>query len=117
VPVAGFVVVYCVLSIFPGRFSGGIGPFTDDADVRRGQEVFITQCAACHEYGEARRAPDLAKSSLPRLLIRLQVRLGMGAMPKFDRQQVSRQDMEILMRYLLRMRLTGQPISAGGGGS
>jgi mono/diheme cytochrome c family protein len=76
-------------------------------ELRQGYEVFLAHCHACHPGGEAGLGPALNDKPLPRFLIRLQVRRGMGAMPAFPPEIISDEELEHLLDYLLALRRHG----------
>lgn len=77
------------------------------AELRRGHEVFLTHCHACHPGGEGGLGPALNNKPLPRFLMRLQVRRGLGAMPAFPEEIISDQELNHLLDYLLALRRHG----------
>jgi mono/diheme cytochrome c family protein len=77
------------------------------AELRQGHEVFSAHCHACHPGGEAGLGPALNNKPLPRFMIRLQVRRGMGAMPAFPEEVISDQELDHLLDYLLALRRHG----------
>jgi mono/diheme cytochrome c family protein len=75
-----------------------------DAEARHGERVFMRHCHACHPGGEAGLAPGLADKPLPRALMRLQVRTGVGAMPAFSEEELSSRDLDALLDYVAALR-------------
>jgi mono/diheme cytochrome c family protein len=68
----------------------------------------MAHCHACHPGGEAGLGPALNDKPLPGLLVRLQVRTGMGAMPAFSPRELSDGELRDLIAYL-----GGAPARAG----
>jgi hypothetical protein len=80
--------------------------------VERGRLVFMQQCHECHPGGEGGLGPGINDKPLPAWLIRTQVRLGIGSMPPFDREQIPPEDLDDLVEYLAELR---RYRGAGGG--
>ena len=49
-------------------------------------------------------APALNDKPAPKFLIKTQVRLGLGAMPSFGREQISSEDLDDLVDYVVALR-------------
>jgi mono/diheme cytochrome c family protein len=77
------------------------------ASLRNGQQVFMLHCHSCHPGGEAGLGPALNDKPLPGFMIRLQVRRGMGAMPAFPEEIISREELDDLVAYLRELRRHG----------
>jgi len=79
-----------------------------------GQRVFMQYCNQCHVGGAAGLGPSLNDKPLPGLLVKLQVRLGLGAMPAFPKRAISGSQLDDVVRYLhyLRKHPDG-PVRAG----
>ena len=77
------------------------------AEAEAGQRVFMTYCHQCHPGGAAGLGPALNNKPLPGFLIKYQVRHGLGAMPEFDEQQISDEELDRLVAYLLELRRAG----------
>jgi mono/diheme cytochrome c family protein len=71
---------------------------------RRGQIVFMQHCNKCHPQGEGGLGPALNNKPLPGPAIRVQVRRGVGAMPKFSEAQIDDEDLSALSAYLLEVQ-------------
>ena len=72
--------------------------------VARGQQVFMANCHACHPGGEAGLAPAINNKPLPGFMIKAQVRLGMGAMPRFSADEITAEQLDDLVTYLKALR-------------
>jgi mono/diheme cytochrome c family protein len=70
----------------------------------RGEQVFMAHCHQCHPGGTAGVGPALNNKPLPGPMIRLQVRKGIGAMPKFDEKKISDAEVDDLIEYLKELR-------------
>lgn len=75
-----------------------------DARLHTGRIVFMANCHKCHPGGEAGQGPSLNDKPLPKALMALQVRVGLGAMPSFSREQISNQELGALLDYLKVLR-------------
>jgi mono/diheme cytochrome c family protein len=75
--------------------------------VGRGQLVFMAHCHACHPGGEAGLAPAVNNKPLPGFVIKTQVRLGVGAMPRFSADEISAEQRDDLVAYLKALRRHG----------
>ena len=75
--------------------------------VARGQQVFMANCHVCHPGGEAGLAPAINNKPLPGFMIKTQVRLGVGAMPRFSRDEISGEQLDDLVTYLKALRRHG----------
>lgn len=103
---AGFVVLGGLAGC--GTAHGG-EPFTTPVPTRApeealGEEIFRTHCQSCHPGGDAGVAPSLHNRALPAPMIRMQVRAGVGAMPSFNEEVISEDELDALITYLLLVR-------------
>lgn len=76
----------------------------DDARQVRGEQVFARECAQCHPNGGAGLGPAINDRPLPKALIAVQVRNGVGAMPAFDDAMISDDDLDAITEYLVALR-------------
>jgi mono/diheme cytochrome c family protein len=82
-----------------------VGPMTAaNASVKRGEQLFNANCFSCHPGGEGGLAPSLNDKPLPRIAMRFQIRHGLGAMPAFNEQQLSDQEVENIVDYIVALR-------------
>jgi mono/diheme cytochrome c family protein len=79
-------------------------------DVAAGERLFAYHCYQCHPGGAAGLGPPLNDKPLPVTAIKLQVRKGLGAMPAFNQQQLSDQELGEVVRYLKALR-TLEPVA------
>jgi mono/diheme cytochrome c family protein len=75
-----------------------------DPSVEHGRVVFMQHCHKCHPGGEAGLGPAINDKPLPEFLMKTQVRVGLGAMPSFHRQEISGEELDNLIRYLKALR-------------
>lgn len=81
------------------------GPFhAATPEVERGQRAFMQYCNPCHTGGEASFAPALNNKPAPGFLIKLQVRAGLGAMPRFPQSVISPKELDNIVAYLKAIR-------------
>jgi mono/diheme cytochrome c family protein len=95
------------------------GPMTLNAQLQRGQVVFMRNCHKCHPGGEAGSGPSLNNIPLPGPLLKVRVRsraffLGIGRMPSFKKHEISRQELHDLVSYLKALRRHDGPAAAPG---
>ena len=78
--------------------------YRDDPQLRRGQVVFMQTCNQCHVGGGPGLGPGLNDKPLPAFAIKTQVREGVGTMPAFPKDEISDQDLDALVKYMLARR-------------
>ncbi|HYC37306.1 MAG TPA: cytochrome c [Usitatibacter sp.] len=77
------------------------GPFRPmDAALERGEALFDRHCNKCHVNGEAALGPAINDKPFPKFLMHLQVRVGMGAMPSFKDDEISDEEVRLILDYL-----------------
>jgi mono/diheme cytochrome c family protein len=69
-----------------------------------GEEVFDRACSQCHPGGEGGLGPALNNKPLPRWAIRVQVRNGVGAMPRFRSGEISEAQLDAMTSYMVWLR-------------
>jgi mono/diheme cytochrome c family protein len=70
--------------------------------IRHGEIVYNMHCQRCHPSGGAGLGPDVL--SKPGFARRMQVRHGLGAMPAFKKDVISRKDMNDMQAYLRQLK-------------
>lgn len=78
-----------------------------DPKVAHGRTVFMAKCYKCHPGGDAGLGPAINNKPLPDFLVRYQTRHGLGAMPPFDKDEISDGDLEDVTAYLKALRRNG----------
>jgi mono/diheme cytochrome c family protein len=78
-----------------------------DAQVAHGQQVYMYRCDKCHPGGDAGLGPSLNNKPLPGFMMGFQARHGMGAMPAFTEEELSKPDLEAVVAYLKALRRNG----------
>jgi mono/diheme cytochrome c family protein len=86
----------------PARQSEPVaGPFRPTtAALKRGEALFDRHCNKCHVNGEAGLGPGLNDKPFPKFLMHTQVRVGMGAMPSFKKDEISDEEVDLILDYL-----------------
>jgi len=69
-----------------------------------GQRVFMQNCNQCHVGGAAGLGPSIIEKPLPGLLVKFQVRNGLGQMPGFSPRRISDSQLDDLVRYMKYLR-------------
>jgi cytochrome c5 len=81
-----------------------VGPMHLNSQQDRGRIVFQQRCHQCHPNGEAGLGPALNNKPAPVFLMKTQVRLGLGAMPRFGEHTISKSELDDLMTYVIALR-------------
>jgi len=68
--------------------------------VRNGEQKFNMYCQKCHPGGEAGLGPALNSNPAPGFVKRFQVRHGLGVMPSFKKDEIAKQDVKDIAKYL-----------------
>jgi len=72
----------------------------------RGMKLFMHHCNKCHPGGEKGVGPSLNDKPLPDFLIHFQVRNGLGDMPKFTKDQISKEHLKQIILFVRLLRDT-----------
>ena len=72
----------------------------NDLHLRAGEVLYMTYCHKCHPMGEGGLGPALNSLNVPQFVKRFQVRHGLGVMPYFKRDQISKQDLHDISAYM-----------------
>jgi mono/diheme cytochrome c family protein len=86
--------------------------YRDDPQLRRGQVMFMQTCNQCHVGGGPGLGPGLNDKPLPAFAIKTQVREGVGTMPAFAKDEISDQDLDALVKYMLVRREQGSSLAS-----
>jgi mono/diheme cytochrome c family protein len=79
-----------------------------DQKMVAGQKEFMEHCDQCHPGGEAGVGPAINNKPLPPMLIKLQIRQGIGVMPSFRPDQLSDEEVDAIADYLVTLRQKGK---------
>jgi mono/diheme cytochrome c family protein len=92
----------------PRRSEPLVGPFdTADASLQRGRVAYDRHCYKCHAEGEGALGPGMNQLPLPKGLMRMQVRIGLGTMPGFSEKELSDSELDDILDYLVALRRHG----------
>jgi len=69
-----------------------------------GEQVFDRNCSQCHPGGESGLGPSLNNKPLPRFAMKIQVRNGFGAMPRFSSSEITDDQLSAVTAYLVWLR-------------
>ena len=72
----------------------------EDARVINGEKVYMAYCQKCHPAGESGLAPAINSNPAPQLIKRFQVRHGLGVIPPFSKNEISKNDLHDISKYL-----------------
>jgi mono/diheme cytochrome c family protein len=84
-----------------------VGPLALDAHLEQGQQGYDRYCYKCHTKGEGGMGPIINDKPLPKFLMRTQVRVGMGTMPSFSKNQISDEELDAILDYIVAVRRAG----------
>lgn len=68
--------------------------------VVNGEKVFMMHCQKCHPGGEAGLGPSINANPAPQFIKRFQMRHGLGVMPAFKKDEISKSDLRDISKYL-----------------
>jgi mono/diheme cytochrome c family protein len=72
----------------------------ENADIKHGEQVFMSYCHKCHPAGESGLGPAINSNPAPSFLKKFQVRHGLGVMPAFKADALSKKDLQDVAKYL-----------------
>lgn len=68
--------------------------------VAHGEQVYMSYCHKCHPSGESGLGPSLNASPAPGFLKKFQVRHGLGVMPSFKANELSKKDLKDIVKFI-----------------
>lgn len=68
--------------------------------VINGEKVFMAYCQKCHPGGEGGLGPSVNGNIAPQFIKRFQMRHGIGVMPSFKKDEISKKDLRDISKYL-----------------
>jgi mono/diheme cytochrome c family protein len=71
---------------------------TENPHIAKGQLLYNKYCQKCHPAGQAGLGPEVTHK--PGFARRVQVRHGLGVMPSFKADDLSKQDLKDIQKYL-----------------
>ena len=75
--------------------------FTPSNDrIAKGEKVYMAYCHKCHPSGESGLGPSLNSNPAPQFIKRFQMRHGLGVMPGFKKDEISKSDLHDISKYL-----------------
>ncbi|HEX8520607.1 MAG TPA: cytochrome c [Tepidisphaeraceae bacterium] len=83
---------------------GARNPALDDPKLAQGKILFDQNCYQCHPGGATGLGPALNNKPAPAAAIKTQVRAGLGAMPKFTKEELSDDQLDQLVAYVKALR-------------
>ena len=72
----------------------------ETTEITNGEIVYMAKCQRCHPAGEGGLGPAINSNPAPSFLKRFQVRHGLGTMPSFKRDEISKKDLHDITNYL-----------------
>lgn len=69
-----------------------------DSHVENGESIYMSHCQKCHPGGEGGLGPSI--NGIPGFMKKFQTRHGLGVMPAFKKDEISKSDLRDIMRYL-----------------
>lgn len=77
-------------------------PFVvNDDQISNGESVFMANCQKCHPGGgEGGLGPAINANPAPAFIKRFQMRHGLGTMPSFKKNEISKEDLHDITKYL-----------------
>lgn len=82
-----------------------VGPISLPSDsLVRGERLYMKHCNQCHVGTEFGFAPALSNKPLPKWLMGIQVRAGLGAMPSFSKSEISPEELDAILDYAVAVR-------------
>jgi mono/diheme cytochrome c family protein len=74
--------------------------FKSNARIANGEKIYMIHCQKCHPAGEAGLGPALNSNPAPQFVKRFQMRHGLGVMPSFKKDEISKKDLQDISKYL-----------------
>lgn len=77
------------------------GTFTPkNAELAKGQALYHLHCQKCHPQGEAGLGPNINWNPAPSFIKKFQIRHGLGVMPSFKENEISKHDLKGIAKYM-----------------
>jgi mono/diheme cytochrome c family protein len=68
--------------------------------ILNGQKVFMANCNKCHPGAEGGLGPSINGNIAPQFVKRFQMRHGLGVMPSFKKDEISKRDLRDISKFL-----------------
>ncbi|HEU4633141.1 MAG TPA: cytochrome c [Flavisolibacter sp.] len=72
----------------------------ESKQVTNGEMVFMAHCQKCHPGGEGGLGPAINSNPAPQFIKRFQMRHGLGVMPSFKSDEISKKDLHDVSKFL-----------------
>jgi mono/diheme cytochrome c family protein len=72
----------------------------EDERTANGEKMYMIHCQKCHPAGEAGLGPAINSNPAPGFVKRFQMRHGLGVMPPFKKEEITREDLKDISRYM-----------------
>ena len=69
-------------------------------DIANGERVYMIYCQKCHPGGEGGLGPAINSNPAPGFIKRFQMRHGLGVMPGFKKDEISKEDLHDISKYM-----------------
>lgn len=69
-----------------------------------GMQLFMANCNRCHPGGNAGTGPSLMDKPIPDFLVHFQIRQGMGDMPAFKEEELTKDEVQKIVLFVRSMR-------------
>jgi mono/diheme cytochrome c family protein len=76
----------------------------ENAEVKNGETLYMQHCQKCHPGGEAGLGPALNSNPAPQFVKRFQMRHGLGVMPSFTKEEISKSGLRDISKYLTSLK-------------
>lgn len=80
-----------------------------DPTLISGRQLFMANCHQCHPGGAAGLGPSINDKPLPGFAMRMQIRQGLGAMPAFNEELLSDEEVDEIVSYLNHLQSLDPP--------
>jgi mono/diheme cytochrome c family protein len=71
-----------------------------NSHILNGQKVFMANCNKCHPGGDGGLGPSINGNAAPQFIKRFQMRHGLGVMPSFKKDEISKNDLRDISKFL-----------------
>jgi mono/diheme cytochrome c family protein len=68
--------------------------------IANGEKVYMMYCQKCHPAGEGGLGPSVNANPAPQFVKRFQSRHGLGVMPAFKKNEISKKDLRDISKYM-----------------
>lgn len=79
-------------------------PLAMNEAIKNGQIHYMANCQKCHPQGESGLGPAINSNPAPQFIKRFQVRHGLGAMPSFSKEEISKEELRDISAYLVALK-------------